>query len=153
MDTKEQKILEEEFFKSEGLTLDERDFYLRLLTLCKDIKNPENVENVASGSLVEMVLRKKGNEITFNGSVEYPLLDDSKECRCIDGTIFISKDKIVVDSHVTRLEVKTDKKEYTVLDEFPVKDGVILSRSSYYNYEMPKRYNDNMNFDLGGLKR
>ena len=153
MNTREQKILDEEFFKTEGLTANERDFYLRLLTLCKDVKNPENLLNVSSGKLVEMVLKKQGKDITFSGSVEYPLLDDSKEFRCIDGTIFVSKDKLIVDSHVTRLEVKTDKKEYMVVDEFPVKDGVILSRSSCYNYEMPKRYNDNMNFDLGGLKR
>lgn len=153
MNDREQRILEEEFFKTEGLTENERDFYLRLLTLCKDVKSPENLLNVSNGTLVEMFLKKEGKDIQFSGSVEYPLLDDSKEFRCIDGTIFVSKDKLIVDSHVTRLNAKTDKKDYTVFDEFAVKDGVILSRSSYYNYEMPKRYNDNMNVDLGGLKK
>lgn len=140
----------EQNFPAENMTANERDFYIDLLSNCKDIKAPVNIKSLNS-KIVELHLNKKAKEVYFNGSVHYDLID-SYENRCINGMIFKHKGNFYVDMQVTRLVQICDRKIYSTTDEFIVKDGTIVSCIGYYNYEMPKKYSEEINIKIGGKK-
>lgn len=145
-----EEIKLEQDFPAENMTANERGFYIDLLSNCKDIKSPANVKALNS-KIVELHLNKKGAEVYFNGSVHYEL-SNSSENRCINGMIFKHKGNFYVDMQVTRLVSMCDRKTYSTTDEFIVKDGAIVSCIGYYNYEMPKKYLENVNIKIGGKK-
>lgn len=146
------RIEEERYFRYEGLTYEENKFYLQLISCCKDVQNPANLPEGVRGELVEIMMRKEGELISFNGSLAYNLSEDKYEYRSIIGDIWEDKGLFVVDAKVERLAIDTPNKTYTTLDKFEVKEGKIVSRKSYYNYEMPKTYKNDMDTDLGGMK-
>lgn len=129
---RKQLILDEQYFPYYNMTLEERNFYLKLLRNCKDICSTEQkVNNQDKCEIVEMSLRKNDeNDIYAQGS-----LIINGEVRCIDADIFKDDKKIFVDMHVTRLCNESSKKEYRVLDIFEIQSNK-LKRTSEYNYDM-----------------
>ena len=91
-----------------------------------------------------MHFRRDGNIISFSGS-----LSIGREYRTIEGDIYIVKSGVVVDSKITRLCVETDRKEYTVLDEFKLEKNS-LKRRSQYNYNMENLYTKVTGISLKG---
>ena len=92
---------------------------------------------------------KKGlNEVNVNG-----IMHIGKENRCINATIFLKPNKIIVDSNITRLieneSGKVDAKIYTVLDEFTIENDKIKRRSQY-NYDMKSLYDEIENEEMKG---
>ncbi len=146
-----EEVLIEEDFPAEGMSLDERDFCLELISNCKDIKEPENIDNIEPGKLVEMHLKKEQSKIHFNGSVHY-ILKGATENRCINGIVFKHNGNICVDTQVTRLKNLDGAKVYTMFDEFVIKNGNIISRRSHYNYDLSKKYEDEIKIKFGGIK-
>lgn len=154
MTEEERKILEEQYFRYDGITYEENQFYLNLLKNCQDIQSPMNFDEKCSGQLVEVSMKKTPEGISFNGSVSYELSDGKIECRCINGYIWKDKDFFIVDTKVERLSVDVFNKMYATVDKFIVNGNTIVSRTSGYNYEMPKKYtDDNIRIALGGRKR
>lgn len=135
---RKQLILDEQYFPYYNMTLEERNFYLKLLRNCKDICSTEQkVNNQDKCEIVEMSLRKNDeNDIYAQGS-----LIINGEVRCIDADIFKDDKKIFVDMHVTRLCNESSKKEYRVLDIFEIQSDK-LKRTSEYNYDMKKNTNE-----------
>lgn len=135
---RKQLILDEQYFPYYNMTLEERNFYLKLLRNCKDICSTEQkVNNQDKCEIVEMSLRKNDeNDIYAQGS-----LIINGEVRCIDADIFKDDKKIFVDMHVTRLCNESSKKEYRVLDIFEIQSNK-LKRTSEYNYDMKKDTNE-----------
>lgn len=135
---RKQLILDEQYFPYYNMTLEERNFYLKLLRNCKDICSTEQkVNNQDKCEIVEMSLRKNDeNDIYAQGS-----LIINGEVRCIDADIFKDDKKIFVDMHVTRLCNESSKKEYRVLDIFEIQSNK-LKRTSEYNYDMKKNTNE-----------
>lgn len=135
---RKQLILDEQYFPYYNMTLEERNFYLKLLRNCKDICSTEQkVNNQDKCEIVEMSLRKNDeNDICARGS-----LIINGEVRCIDADIFKDDKKIFVDMHVTRLCNESSKKEYRVLDIFEIQSNK-LKRTSEYNYDMMKNTNE-----------
>ncbi len=135
---RKQLILDEKYFPYYNMTLEERNFYLKLLRNCKDICSTEQkVNNQDKCEIVEMSLRKNNeNDIYAQGS-----LIINGEVRCIDADIFKDDKKIFVDMHVTRLCNESSKKEYRVLDIFEIQSNK-LKRTSEYNYDMKKNTNE-----------
>ncbi len=135
---RKQLILDEQYFPYYNMTLEERNFYLKLLRNCKDICSTEQkVNNQDKCEIVEMSLRKNDeNDIYAQGS-----LIINGEVRCIDADIFKDDKKIFVDMHVTRLCNEFSKKEYRVLDIFEIQSNK-LKRTSEYNYDMKKNTNE-----------
>ena len=129
---RKQLILDEQYFPYYNMTLEERNFYLKLLRNCKDICSTEQkVNNQDKCEIVEMSLKKNDeNDIYAQGS-----LIINGEVRCIDADIFKDDKKIFVDMHVTRLCNESSKKEYRVLDIFEIQSNK-LKRTSEYNYDM-----------------
>lgn len=135
---RKQLILDEQYFPYYNMTLEERDFYLKLLRNCKDVCSTEQkVNNQDKCEIVEMSLKKNDeNDIYAQGS-----LIINGEVRCIDADIFKDDKKIFVDMHVTRLCNESSKKEYRVLDIFEIQSNK-LKRTSEYNYDMKKNINE-----------
>lgn len=135
---RKQLILDEQYFPYYNMTLEERNFYLKLLRNCKDICSTEQkVNNQDKCEIVEMSLKKNDeNNIYAQGS-----LIINGEVRCIDADIFKDDKKIFVDMHVTRLCNESSKKEYRVLDIFEIQSDK-LKRTSEYNYDMKKNTNE-----------
>lgn len=135
---RKQLILDEQYFPYYNMTLEERNFYLKLLRNCKDICSTEQkVNNQDKCEIVEMSLKKNDeNDIYAQGS-----LIINGEVRCIDADIFRDDKKIFIDMHVTRLCNESSKKEYRVLDIFEIQSNK-LKRTSEYNYDMKKNINE-----------
>lgn len=135
---RKQLILDEQYFPYYNMTLEERNFYLKLLRNCKDICSTEQkVNNQDKCEIVEMSLKKNDeNDIYAQGS-----LIINGEVRCIDADIFKDDKKIFIDMHVTRLCNESSKKEYRVLDIFEIQSNK-LKRTSEYNYDMKKNINE-----------
>ena len=122
-----EEILKEQYFPSKGLSIDERDFLLDLLSYCKDISDSKYCDKV--GRVVQLSMDKeKDNLVHISGAVAY-----KNENRMIDGDVIYYKDSIVFDTKMTRLCYDGIDKEYMVLDIFkPTSDG----------YELVSRYNN-----------
>ena len=128
-------LLDEQKFPCIGMTKDERNYCLNIIRNCRDLCDTENkVDGINKCEIVEMHFRKDNNVIRFSGS-----LSIGNEFRTIEGYLYIEKDRILVDYKINRLCIETDKKEYTVLDEFKIENGV-LKRRSQYNYNMESLY-------------
>ena len=141
-------ILDEQKFPYENMTLDERNFCLKVIRNCKDISNSDHkVNGIGNCEILELEFKKENSYIRANG-----ILTISNENRLIDAEIFIEKEHVVVDMLITRLEVKNEINKYRVLDEFTQeKDSV--KRKSYYNYNMKDTYSFlNDNFMKGRLR-
>ena len=122
-----EKIFDEQRFPYEGMSLEERNYYLNIIRNCKDICNTENqVNNQSRCQIVEMRFKKDKDIVSVNGSVHI-----GNENRCINADIFNTKDSVVVDMLVTRLCIDTEHKEYRVLDEFKIEKGFLKRRSQY----------------------
>lgn len=116
-----EEILKEQFFRSINISIDERDFLLSLLGMCKDINDSEYGDK--TGKIVELSMEKDEKSlIHISGSVAY-----KTENRTIEGDILYYKDSIVFKTKMTRLCCKDDSKEYLVLDIFsPTENGYEL---------------------------
>ena len=145
MSSKIDILLDEEKFPCIGMSKDERNYCLNIIKNCKDICDTENkVDDINKCEIVEMHFRKDNNVIIFSGS-----LSIGGEYRTIEGHFYIGKDSIIVDSKITRLCVETDRKEYTVLDEFKLEKNS-LKRRSQYNYNMENLYTKVTGISLKG---
>ena len=130
-------ILDEQRFPYILMDKNERDYCLNIIRSCKDICDTDNkVNNINKCEIVEMHFRKDDNIVSFSGS-----LSIGSEFRTIEGYLYLEKDKILVDYKITRLCSETDKKEYTVLDEFKLENDT-LKRRSQYNYDMKSLYTE-----------
>lgn len=124
-------ILDEQRFPFIGMSLEERNYYLNIISNCKDICDSENkVGNESKCDIVELHLKKENNVVSVNGSLVL-----GRECRFIEADIFINDNSILVDMLITRLGNQTEHKKYRVTDEFKIEND-ILKRKSYYNYNM-----------------
>ena len=145
MSSKIDILLDEEKFPCIGMTKDERNSCLNIIKNCKDICDTENkVDGNNKCEIVEMHFKKENNVIIFSGS-----LSIGGEYRTIEGHFYIGKDSIIVDSKITRLCIQTDRKEYTVLDEFKLENNT-LKRRSQYNYNMKSLYDEITGISLKG---
>ena len=132
-------ILKEQNFPYIDMSIDERDFCIKILSLCKDINDSNyKVDNNGKCEIVQMYFKKQGNVINANGAL---VLSSSSysEKRWIDAYIYTEKEKIVVDMKVERLGIKDKNRVYTVLDEFELKNDK-LQRKSCYTYDMKNIY-------------
>ena len=130
-------ILDQNRFPYILMTKEERDCCLNIIRNCKDICDTENiVDGINKCEIVEMHFRKDNDVISFSGS-----LSIGREFRTIEGYLYLEKNKILVDYKIIRLCVETDRKEYTVLDEFKLEKD-ILKRRSQYNYNMKSLYDE-----------
>ena len=134
--TNDERILDEQLFQYQGMSYEERNFYLNdIIKNCKEISNTVNiVDNNSTCQIVEMRFKKNNDEVYFNGS-----LSIGSENRSVSGIIYEETDSILVDMHITRLCVECDIKEYTVSDEFKIINGNVL-RSSLYNASYENTY-------------
>lgn len=132
------QIIDEQYFPYINMTLEERNYYLEILNSCQDICDSKfKINNEGKCNIVEMHFKKVNDNITFNGSLNI----GNKENRCIDGTIYIETNKLIVDSHITRLGQINEFREYTVLDEFSILKNKIKRRSQY-NFDMQSIYTE-----------
>lgn len=146
----EEIILDEQKFPYIYMSLEERNQYLNIIRNCKDICDSENkVNDISKCEIIGMRLIKEDNDIIFNG-----MLKIGNENRTIEGRIFFDKNRIFVDSLITRVGMETEHKIYTVLDEFKLEDTKIIRRSQY-NYNMKSIYDiiDNDDDMKGRLKK
>lgn len=146
----EETILDEQKFPYIYMSLEERNQYLNIIRNCKDICDSENkVNDISKCEIIGMRLIKEDNDIIFNG-----MLKIGNENRTIEGRIFFDKNRIFVDSLITRVGMEKEHKIYTVLDEFKLEDTKIIRRSQY-NYNMKSIYDiiDNDDDMKGRLKK
>lgn len=137
MNSKIDEILDEQRFPCIGMSKDERNYCLNIIRNCKDLCDTANkVDGINKCEIVEMHFRKENNVVSFSGS-----LSIGSESRSIEGYFYLEKDRVIVDSKVTRLCIDADRKEYTVLDEFKLEND-ILKRRSQYNYNMKSLYTE-----------
>lgn len=145
-------ILDEQIFPYEGMTLEERNYYLNIIKNCKDICDTENkVDNVSNCELVELHLKKKDDIVSFNGSLTIGT-NKKREYRTIEGELFLLKNSVVVDYEIIRLCIQEEPKKYRVLDEFKIEKD-ILKRKSMYNYNMKSIYEIVENEEMKGKLR
>lgn len=138
-------ILDEQKFPYEGMSLEERNYYLNIIKNCKDISDTENkVGKISKCEILRLYFKKQDGIVNINGS-----LCIGNENRCINADIFFEKDSIVVDMLITRLCVQTEHKEYRVLDEFKLEND-ILKRRSQYNYNMKSIFDNIENEEMKG---
>ena len=125
-------FLDEQKFPCFDMTKEERNIYLNIISYCKDICDTENkVENYSKCEIHQIVLRKNGNAIMFNGLLSLGK-DEKIETRCIRGELYSDKDMILVYMNVER-QGNVEPKEYSVTDEFKIEND-ILKRKTRYNY-------------------
>jgi len=131
----EKNPITDEFFPYKNMTVQERNYYLNILNNCKDICDSENkVDNQGKCEIIELRLLKENRIVVFNGSL-FIGTEEKHENRCIRGEIYLKKNEIFVDMHVTRLCSESENKIYTVLDQFKLENDV-LKRRSQYNYNL-----------------
>lgn len=141
-------VLDEEKFPYEGMSIDERNYYLNIINHCKDICDSNfKIDGSSTCNIVEMRFIKNKKDIHVNGSLEVG--DKVKEYRCIDADIYIEKNRVIVDMVITRLCTKDKIKEYTVLDEFYIENDE-LKRRSFYNCDMKSIYSSIDNEEMKG---
>lgn len=127
-------ILEEQKFPYENMSLEERNYYLRVIRNCKEICDTKNkVDNISSCEILEMRLNKKEEMIFFQGSLAVGT-DQNREYRLINGEIYIEENSIKLEYQITRLGNINGRKNYYVLDEFKLEDS-ILKRISCYSID------------------
>ena len=123
-------ITDEQFYIKQNMTDEEFYYYLSLFENCKDISDSNyKVNGNGKCEILKIRLNKKEPGIVTISAIVYI----GKENRIINGDIFESKNKTVVDIKVERLLVNKDK-NYETIDIFKEKDGK-LTRTSYYNHE------------------
>ena len=130
-------LKDEQIFPYEKMSIQERDFYLKILKSCKDISD-SNIKSGDEGKcdLVYIHLIKYDNYVHANGYLSLGKMP-YKENRCIDAKMYFKEDKITVKMNITRLCVYDSKKEYTVTDEFTLENNKI-KRVSKYDYRRRK---------------
>ena len=134
MNKKAKILLDEQKFPCFDMTKEERDMYLNIIYHCKDICDTENrVGTYSKCKIHEMVLRRKGNSVTFNGILSIGEdKDKTFEGRCIRGELYVDKDMILVYMNVERFK-NIEQREYSVVDEFKLENDV-LKRKTRYDY-------------------
>lgn len=155
MKIEEQSLAEQKYVNLDGLSFEEAEKWSQLLSICKDISDSNiPVGDVKKGALVGLAFHKTTKGFSFNGAVSFEDADKHlSESRWIDGVIEVKKENILVTTNVTRLSVQGPSKEYAVVDQFTVKDGVIIGRTSYYNNEKSNKFSDEINMNIGGNKK
>lgn len=83
--TNDERILDEQLFQYQGMSYEERNFYLNdIIKNCKEISNTVNiVDNNRTCQIVEMRFKKNNDEVYFNGS-----LSIGSENRSVSGIIY-----------------------------------------------------------------
>ena len=132
MNKKAKILLDEQKFPCFDMTKEERNMYLNIIRNCKDICDSENkVGDFSKCKIIQMVLRKKGSAVTFNGILS--LGEDNKfENRCVNGELYVDNDSILVYMNVERLG-SFEPKLYSVSDSFKIVNN-ILERKTNYSY-------------------
>jgi len=127
-------ILDEQRFPYEGMTKEERNYYLNIIRNCKDIVDSEyKIDGIGNCEILQIHFKKRNNKININGSLV--LGTQIKENRTIDGYIFVENNRVIVDMHIIRLSKDGAFMEYTVLDEFKIINDKLI-RDSFYNHNM-----------------
>lgn len=132
MNKKAKLLLDEQKFPCFDMTKEERDRYLNIISHCKDICDTENkVGNFSKCKIIQMVLRKKGSTVTFNGILSLGE-DNIVENRCVNGELYVDNDMILVYMNVERFK-DIGQREYSVVDEFKLEKD-LLTRKTRYDY-------------------
>lgn len=132
MNEKLEVLLDEQKFPYFDMSKEERNYYLNIIRNCKDICDTENkVGDFGKCEIHQIVLRKNGNAVTFNGILSLGE-EQNIETRCIRGELYADKDMILVYMSVERLG-NVEPKEYSVTDEFKLENDV-LKRKTRYDY-------------------
>ena len=130
-------ILDEQKFPCIGMSVEERNYCLNIISNCKDICNTENkVDNKSKCEIVKMLFRKDDDIVTFDGFLKL-----GSENRTIKGELYVEKDRIVVYYEITRIGVEIQNANYSVIDEFKL-DNDILKRKSKYSYNERSKYEE-----------
>lgn len=151
MNKKAEILLDEQKFPCFDMTKEERNQYLNIIHHCKDVCDTENkVGNYSECKIHEMVLRRDGNAIIFNGILSIGEdKDETFEGRCIRGELYVDKDMILVYMNVERFK-NIDQREYSVVDEFKLKNNVLI-RKTRYNYLAEEKIEEINNEKMKGL--
>ena len=129
-----EEILLEQYISSENLKRADRDSCIQFIRNLKDVSDSSyfiDENDSRKYSIVSMHLIKKGNKVSFNGS-----LAGEYEYRWIDGNIRRSGNSIVVMTNFYRLSPLVDEfdKEYSTVDVYnSTKDGI--KRKSAYVHD------------------
>lgn len=132
MNKKAKILLDEQKFPCFDMPKEERNMYLNIIRNCKDICNTENKVGIFNKcKIIQMVLRKKGSAVTFNGVLS--IGEDNKfENRCVNGELYVDNNMILVYMNVERFK-NIGQREYSVVDEFKLENN-ILTRKTRYDY-------------------
>lgn len=152
MDEYEYKIYDEKF-PGEGMTCEERDYYLSILEMCKDICDSENkINDIGKCEILRARLIKENDSVKVDGYL-YIGEPGKGEGRYLNAEMFFKPDSVVVAMKITRLGGKGQNKEYNVLDHFSLENRKI-NRRSVYNYDTMKYFNDTVvNQEMKGKLR
>ena len=132
MNKKLEILLDEQKFPCFDMTKEERDLYLNIIHHCKDICDTENKVGIYSKCKIhQMVLRRNGGAVMFNGIVSVGK-DDNSENRTIQGELYVDENMILVYMNVERYN-DIEQRVYSVSDEFKLENDV-LKRKTRYDY-------------------
>ena len=127
-------LLDEQKFPCFDMTKKERNMYLNIILHCKDICDTENkVENTGKCKIHQMVLRKKGEAVVFNGILSIGK-EDNFESRAINGEMYIDETMILVYMNVERFK-NINQREYSVVDEFKLENDILIRKTKYHYLE------------------
>lgn len=131
MFTSEEEIILEQYFPYHNMDLEERDYYLNLLLHTKDISDSAvliSEDSKSTFEIVNMVLKKAPEFITFNGAIT-----NGEENRWIDGIIIKKGNSYAVISNVYRFAefLREDDRDYSVTDKFTFKGDMLYRKTGY----------------------
>jgi len=127
-----ESILLEQYFPYNHMNINERSFYINLLLNTKDISDSEVCINNKSSCKYDFVFlnlsKIQDKYIKFDG-----VISNDSENRMINGEIFKYSNKYIVRTNVYRCNdfISEDNKEYSVLDEFVMKDERVFRKTRY----------------------
>lgn len=127
------QILDEQKFPYENMSLEERNYFINILSNCKDICDSKyKVDNYSECEIVQLSLKKDGDVINANGFL--CIGKNNIENRCIDANIYLNSNDILVEMQITRI-TSEDIVEYTVFDKFTIENDILKRISKYENNE------------------
>lgn len=128
------KILDENKFSYENMTIEEQNYYLNIVRHCKDICDSSyKVAGEGKCELVALRFKKDNRGVNVDGILTIGN-EKLRENRYIDSIIFSVEDSIIVNTCVIGLCAEDKIKEYMILDEFKIENGK-LKRTSQYSYD------------------
>ena len=129
--TNEEEVILEQYFRSQNLDKQNRDFYLNLILNSKELTESEFNYTSTSPSKYDLVfisLNNEGSIVRFDGAVS-----NGEENKLFYGAILRKGNKYVICADFYRLFdlIFGDDKEYRIVEEFKFKEDSVLRRTTY----------------------